>query len=110
MGRRLSRAAFVPLDVIKGADRLRAHLPIAGSLSVIGQLDYGVLARPAQTPFLLRHYPKAVAGKPDELNRLRPRAETRLEIMSQFASDQRGADCAARRKTSRRRKDSILST
>ena len=78
--------SFLPLDVIKGADRLRAHLPIAGSLSVIGQLDYGVLARPAQIPFLLRHYPKAVAGKPEELNRLRC-AQTRMEIMPEFASD-----------------------
>ena len=45
---------FRPLAVTKGRDRLRAHLPIAGSLSVIGLLDYGVLARPGQTPFLLR--------------------------------------------------------
>src|ERR1700675_825436 len=51
---------FRPLAVTKGADRLRAPLPIAGSLSVIGVLDYGVLARPLATPFLLRHYPKAV--------------------------------------------------
>jgi hypothetical protein len=79
--------SFRPLEVVKGADRLRAHLPGAGSVAVIGELDYGVLARPSQTPFLLRHYPKAVAGKPDELNRLRPRQETRLEIVPQFAND-----------------------
>ncbi|MBI2826938.1 MAG: DUF3386 family protein [Planctomycetia bacterium] len=78
---------FRPLAVAKGADRLRAHLPIAGSLSVIGVLDYGVLARPLQTPFLLRHYPKAVAGKPDEVNRLRPRSETRLEIVPRFEDE-----------------------
>jgi Protein of unknown function (DUF3386) len=79
--------SFRPVEVIKGADRLRAHVPVAGSVAVIGELDYGVLARPAQTPFLLRHYPKAVAGKPDELNGLRRREETQLEIMPQFASD-----------------------
>ena len=50
------------LAVTKGADRLRAHLPIHGSAAIFGILDYGVLARPAQTPFLLRHYPKACAG------------------------------------------------
>ena len=58
------------LPVTKGADRLRAHLPIEGSVEIFGRLDYGVLARPAQPPFLLRHCPKAVAGKADELNRL----------------------------------------
>src|SRR6516225_7751346 len=63
---------FRPLKVVKGADRLRAHLPATGSLAVIGRCDYGVLARPKQTPFLLRHYPKAIAGKPAELNRLKP--------------------------------------
>ena len=35
----------------------------------MGKCEYGVLARPKQTPFLLRYYPKAVAGNPDELNR-----------------------------------------
>lgn len=78
---------FKLLEVTKGADRLRAHLPIAGSLSVIGVLDYGVLARPAQTPFLLRHYPKAVAGPAEEVNRLQPRRETRFEIVPEFAAD-----------------------
>ena len=61
---------FQPLPVAKGADRLRAHVPIDSTLSVIGVLDYGVLAQP---PFLLRHYPKGVAGKPEEINRLEPR-------------------------------------
>jgi len=78
---------FTQLEVIKQADRLRARLPLAGSLSVIGQLDYGVLARPLQPAFLLRHYPKAVAGKPDELNQLKPREETRFEIVPKFEED-----------------------
>ena len=60
--------SFRPLEVAKGRDRLRAHLPIQGNLAVIGELDYGVLARPGQTPFLLRHYPKAVAGNAAAIN------------------------------------------
>jgi len=75
---------FKPLEVTKQADRLRAHLPLSGSLGVIGQLDYGVLSRPGQPAFLLRHYPKAVAGKPAELNALKPRSETRFEIVAKF--------------------------
>jgi hypothetical protein len=78
---------FRSLKVRKGADRLRAYLPGTGSTAVIGQCEYGVLARPNQTPFLLRYYPKAVAGKPEELNRLKPRSDTRLEIMATFNED-----------------------
>ena len=40
----------------------------AGAWRSSGVCEYGVLARPKQTPFLLRYYPKAVAGKPDEVN------------------------------------------
>src|SRR5207302_11192608 len=61
---------FRPLKVHKGADRLRAPVPPSGSLAVVGSCEYGVLARPKQTAFLLRHFPKAVAGLPDEVNRL----------------------------------------
>src|SRR5437667_12611554 len=53
---------FEPLKAHKGSDRLRALLPASGSLTVIGVCDYGVLARPMQPAFLLRHYPKAMAG------------------------------------------------
>jgi hypothetical protein len=73
---------FQPLSVHKVADRLRAALPSAGSVVVIGACEYGVLARPKQTPFLLRYYPKAVAGRPDELNRMPPRSESPLEIQA----------------------------
>src|SRR5262249_52552770 len=66
---------FQPLVVHEAADRLRAALPSGGSVAVIGACEYGVLARPKQTPFLLRHYPKAVAGRPEELNRLTTRSE-----------------------------------
>src|SRR5262249_4109647 len=68
--------------VHKAADRLRAFLPGSGSVVVIGACEYGVLARPGQTPFLLRHYPKAMAGSPEELNRMRPRPEVPLEIVA----------------------------
>ncbi|MFO0950192.1 MAG: DUF3386 family protein [Isosphaeraceae bacterium] len=62
---------FEPLAVAKANDRLRAVVPAGGSLGVVGVCNYGVLARPGQTPFLLRYYPKALAGKPDELNTLK---------------------------------------
>jgi hypothetical protein len=78
---------FQPLAVHKAADRLRAALPSSGSVSVIGACEYGVLARPNQTPFLLRHYPKAIAGRPDELDRLTPRGEIPLEITATIAGD-----------------------
>ncbi|WP_422923666.1 DUF3386 family protein [Singulisphaera sp. PoT] len=78
---------FEPLMVRKGVDRLRASIPSSGSLSVIGECVYGVLARPNQTPFLLRHYPKAIAGRPEELAALKPRAEIPLEIQATIEGD-----------------------
>ncbi|HET6883917.1 MAG TPA: DUF3386 family protein [Pirellulales bacterium] len=75
---------FEPLEVRKASDRLRAHLPASGSLAVVGVCEYGVLARPGEPPFLLRYYPKAVAGEPEELNRLQRRPQTPLEIMATF--------------------------
>src|SRR3954470_7186111 len=41
------------LAVHPGTDRLRALLPPDRSLVVVGECQYGVLARPNQTPFLL---------------------------------------------------------
>lgn len=78
--------AFRPLPMAKLADRLRAHVPLSGTLVVDGRLDYGVLARPGQTAFLLRHYSKAVAGTPDELNRIPSRGD-RLEVVARFEKD-----------------------
>ena len=71
---------FEPLPVHKATDRLRAWVPTTGSLLVVGECRYGVLAREKQVPFLLRHFPKALAGNPDELNRLRPHGKMPLEI------------------------------
>jgi hypothetical protein len=72
---------FEPLAVRKGTDRLSAHVPAGGTIAVVGACTYGVLGRPNQTAFLLRHYPKAIAGKPDELN-----AFKRFEASSGAAS------------------------
>jgi hypothetical protein len=73
---------FTPLKVLKAPDRLRAWLPYTGSLVVVGECRYGVLARPNQSPFLLRHYPKAIAGNPDELNKMEPHGRLPLEIVA----------------------------
>ncbi len=88
---------FRELPLRQAADRLRAALPADRSVSVVGECEYGVLARPQQTPFLLRYYPKAVAGNPDELNRLAPRREISFEIQPTFeihgqANDKAAAD------------------
>jgi hypothetical protein len=77
---------FRPLAMQKLSDRLRAHVPLDGTLLVAGQWDYGVRAVPGQAPFLLRHYSKAVAGQPDEINQLKPKG-TRLEVVASFDGD-----------------------
>jgi hypothetical protein len=78
---------FRPLKVHKAADRLRAPVPVSGSIAVVGVCEYGVLARPGKTPFLLRHFPKAMAGTPEELNRLRPSDKVPLEIVAKIEGD-----------------------
>ncbi len=75
---------FRELPVRQAADRLVAPLLSDRSVAIVGQCEYGVLARPKQTPFLLRYYPKAVAGNPDELNVLTPRREIPFEIHATF--------------------------
>ena len=107
---------FRELTVRQAADRLVASLPSGRSLAVVGRCEYGVLARPNQTPFLLRYYPKAVAGNPDELNRLTPSREIPFEIQPTFETDSRprkrsadGRDspgCASRRQTDPRTRPS----
>jgi len=76
---------FRPLPLRKLSDRLRAHVPVDGSLMVAGRLDYGVLNRPSGM-FLLRHYSKAVAGDAEQVNRLAPK-NTPLEIVATFEKD-----------------------
>jgi Protein of unknown function (DUF3386) len=79
---------FEPLTVHRAPDRLRAWVPASGSLVVVGRCDYGVLARPKQTPFLLRHFPKALAGNPTELNRMKPHGRLPLEVVATCDGDQ----------------------
>ncbi len=78
---------FRALRVHKAADRLRAWVPEEGTIVVVGQCVYGVLARPKQTPFLLRHFPKALAGPPAELNKMQAYGKLPLEIVATFADD-----------------------
>jgi hypothetical protein len=75
---------FEPLPAHRAADRLRAWLPEEGSVVVVGSCTYGVLARPKQTPFLLRHFPKALAGSPDELNKMHAHGKLPLEVVATF--------------------------
>ena len=76
---------FVPLTVNQGTDRLRAYLPAGPSVSVIGRCEYGVLKR--DKSFLVRYYPKAVSGKPDDVAKLERYDQIPLEIMPTFAKD-----------------------
>jgi hypothetical protein len=78
--------AFRELTVRPGADRLRAALPSDQTLAIVGRCEYGVVARPKQTPFLLRYYPKAVAGDPALLDRLTPNREIPFEIQASFTA------------------------
>ena len=78
---------FDPLKVLKAPDRLRAWLPYSGNVVVVGECRYGVLARPNQTPFLLRHFPKAIAGTPDELNKMQPHGKLPLELVATIDDD-----------------------
>src|SRR5207249_8819551 len=53
--------------------------------SVVGRCEYGVLKR--DKPFLLRYYPKAISGRPDEVTKLGRFEQIPLEIMPTFAKD-----------------------
>src|SRR5207237_1205796 len=75
---------FEPLKAHQAPDRLRAWVPEEGSVVVVGSCTYGVLARPKQTPFLLRHFPKALAGSPDELNKMQAHGKLPLEVVATF--------------------------
>lgn len=89
---------FRELPVQRAADRLITALPSDRTIAVVGRCEYGVVARTGQTPFLLRYYPKAVAGNPVELNRLTPRRDIPFEIDATFernaqVKDQPTSDC-----------------
>jgi hypothetical protein len=78
---------FEMLKLHRAADRLRAWVPSVGSLMVVGECRYGVLTPSGKTPFLLRHHPKAIAGTPDEVNKLRPYGKLPLEIAATIDGD-----------------------
>jgi Protein of unknown function (DUF3386) len=86
---------FRELPVHAAADRLRAPLPPDRSFAVIGQCEYGVVGRPRESAFLLRHYPKALTGVAEELNRMQPRREIPLEIQARFETGARSAGAAS---------------
>jgi hypothetical protein len=78
---------FTALETHTTPDRLRAVMPANGSVAVIGECTYGVVARAKQTPFLLRYYPKAVAGRPDDIRAFQPRPEIPFEIQLRSSGD-----------------------
>jgi hypothetical protein len=75
---------FQPMTVARGTDRLRASLS-GSTVSVTGRCEYGVLKR--EKAFLLRYYPKAVSGKPQDLARLERHAAIPLEIVPVFSAE-----------------------
>ena len=77
---------FEPLNVRKTPDRLRAALAPSGNVSVIGECTYGVLQR-GKSAFLLRHYPKAVAGAPEAVAALALKKEIPFEIQVRLHKD-----------------------
>jgi Protein of unknown function (DUF3386) len=78
---------FRPIEVRKGVDRLRAHVPGSGAITVVGECEYGVFAPKGSPPTLLRYYPKALAGDASGLNAMKPREGTPAEIAAEFDGD-----------------------
>lgn len=74
------------LTVNKLSDRLRANVPTSGSIAVVGECTYGVLGA-KKTPFLLRHYPKAIAGRMTELELMHRKVDIPFEIMMRQDKD-----------------------
>jgi len=83
--RQMAPGKFVPLDVKKGDDRLQAVLEGKDSALVIGVCEYGVL--PRKIPFLLRHFPKSMAGTAADLNRMQATDKVPLEIVARAEKD-----------------------
>jgi Protein of unknown function (DUF3386) len=78
---------FEALKVHTTPDRLRAALPANGTIAVIGECTYGVLGRAKQSAFLLRHYPKAIAGSVAAINAIQPKKEIPFEIQLRQQGD-----------------------
>lgn len=81
---------FQPLALNALPDRLEGRLATSGTVSVVGRCEYGVIARPNQTPFLLRYYPKAIAGEPSALNRLERQPAIPFEVLAR--ADEKGIE------------------
>jgi hypothetical protein len=79
--------AFEPLTVHKTTDRLRALVPSNGNMVVVGECTYGVLGA-KKTPFLLRHYPKAVVGSAETIAAFQPKQEIPFEIRMDAKGDE----------------------
>lgn len=71
---------FTALKTRLGPDRLRAFLPAEGAVSVTGECEYGTLQR--EVTFLLRYYPKGIAGKAELVNQFKPHDQVPVEIMA----------------------------
>jgi hypothetical protein len=85
--RQTQPGSFAEIPVRPASDRLVAPLPGSESVGVVGICEYGVRAVAGRTPFLLRYYPKAVAGTAAEVNALKPRTEIPFEITARFGND-----------------------
>jgi hypothetical protein len=79
---------FLELKSVKTSDRLRALLPSGGALAVVGRCDYGVLARPNKPAFLLRHFPKSIAGEPKRLTEFGAKKGLPFEIVYAIEGNQ----------------------
>jgi hypothetical protein len=77
---------FDALKVHQAPDRLRASIPPGGGMAVIGECTYGVLAR-KNGAFLLRHYPKAVAGSVSDIHAFQMKKEIPFEIQLRQVED-----------------------
>jgi hypothetical protein len=73
---------FQPIKIDKLKDRLAVAVPDKGSFAVVGSCTYGVL--PHKTPFLLRHFPKALAGPPEQWHQFKPFSSVPLEILGKL--------------------------
>ena len=68
----------VPIKLKKDFDRLVGTVPSRKAMVIEGRCQYGVVKR--NEPFLLKYYPKTIAGDPEALNQIGPSGELPLEV------------------------------
>lgn len=73
-----------PIRLKKDFDRLVGTAPSREAMVIEGRCEYGVVRR----QFLLRYYPRTLAGDPVALNRIGSSGELPLEVAAQFTGDQ----------------------